>query len=223
MTKEKKDKTGNVFVVPSVTTILNVVGDPEALIKWALKETFKDIDWEKKEMGDYKKELQWLADIGTCFHEHAASVVMRRDPDLLRKGYDQILVDNIQYCIESFDEWVDRHEIEVLHVEQPFVSDVYLLGGTIDLIAKINGTTEIIDFKSGSVQEEKHKMQIVAYMMLARESGITVNQGRIVYCHRSKNRQLKEIVIYENEIKKYWDSVRAAKHLYQFLYSERKK
>ena len=54
--------------------------------------------------------------------------------------------------------------------------------------------------------------------MLAQENGIQADQCRMVYGHRDKrsdNKQLEEVVIYKDEIEELWNCVRAAKYLFE--------
>ena len=97
------------------------------------------------------------------------------------------------------------------------MSDEYELGGTADLIATVDGKIEIIDFKTGT-KLKKHNLQVAAYFMLAQETGIQPDQCRMVYGHRDKrsdNKQLEEVVVYKDEIEELWNCVRAAKYLFE--------
>jgi hypothetical protein len=216
-TKEKKDATGNTFKIPSVTQVLGTIGNPEGLINWAIRETIKLIDWDERKAGDYTVLRDWYADIGTTAHRHMELILQGNTPDLLTEGFDQKLIDAAQNSIGAFELWLERHEVEPLYIEEVLVSDTFELGGTADLIATVDGKVEVIDFKTGT-KLKKHNLQVAAYFMLAQESGIHVDQCRMVYGHRNKksdNNQLQEVVVYRDEIEELWNCIRAAKYLFE--------
>jgi hypothetical protein len=220
ITTNRVDAKGKVYEVPSVTTIIKYLGDNEGLTAWAIRETFKNINWEKRTIGDYKESTKWYADIGTTFHEHVESVLLQRDPDLISKGYDQQIIDEIAYCVADFKQWESRHKLTDITVEKRFVSDEYEIGGTVDLLACVDGINEVIDFKTGAVSKWKHKLQVVAYMKIVNNvlGEDRYTQGRIVYCHRSKNIKLTEIIVYPDEVDMLWRCMKAAHFLYINLF-----
>ena len=217
LTNKKVDATGRRYKVPSVTQVLGVIGNPEGLINWAIRETIKLIDWDERQVGDYTELRDWYADIGTTAHRHMEVLLEKGTPDLLTEGFDQKLIDAAQNSIGAFELWLERHEVEPLYIEEVLVSDTFELGGTADLIATVDGKVEVIDFKTGT-KLKKHNLQVAAYFMLAQESGIHVDQCRMVYGHRNKksdNNQLQEVVVYRDEIEELWNCIRAAKYLFE--------
>ena len=218
-TKDKLDLTGNTYKIPSVTQVLGTIGNPETLINWAVRETVKLIDWDRKVVGDYRELRDWYADIGTTAHRHMEIILQGNTPDLLAEGFDKKLIDAAQNSIGAFELWMSRHKIEPLHIEKVLISDDFELGGTADLIAIVDGKVEVIDFKTGT-KLKKHNLQVAAYFMLAEEHGIKVDQCRLVYGHRNKksgNNQLQEVVVYKDEIEELWNCIRAAKYLFERL------
>lgn len=217
LTNKKVDATGRRYKVPSVTQVLGVIGNPEGLINWAIRETIKLIDWDKRQVGDYTELRDWYADIGTTAHRHMEVLLEKGTPDLLTEGFDQKLIDAAQNSIGAFELWLERHEVEPLYIEEVLVSDTYELGGTADLIATVDGVVEVIDFKTGT-KLNKHKLQVAAYFMLAQDAGIHVDQCRMVYGHRNKksgDNQLQEVIVYKDEIEELWNCIRAAKYLFE--------
>ena len=216
-TKEKVDATGNIYKIPSVTQVLGTIGNPEPLINWALRETIKRINWDERTVGDYTELRDWYADLGTTAHRHMEVILLGGQPDLIEEGFDKRLVQGAQNSINAFEAWLNRHEVNPLFIEEVLVSDEYELGGTADLIATVDGKIEIIDFKTGT-KLKKHNLQVAAYFMLAQENGIQADQCRMVYGHRDKrsdNKQLEEVVVYKDEIEELWNCVRAAKYLFE--------
>ena len=214
-TKERTDDTGQTYQILSVTQALSKQGSAESLINWAVRETIKLIDWDKRTVGDYTEIRDWYANIGTTAHRHMEILLEGGTPQLDKEGYDPMLVQAAQNSIKAFERWLTRHKVKKLFTEKVLVSDEHELGGTADLIAEVDGVIEVIDFKTGS-EFGKHSLQVAAYAYLARENGIDVEQCRIVFGHRDTGK-LKEVIVYNDELENLWKRVRAAKFSYTYL------
>ena len=137
---------------PSVTTILKIM-ESEALTRHkvdaAIAQTLTLPRKDGEELHDYarrvhetnKAELSGMADVGTRIHELAEQVIRGEAP--LAKDMDAMLLPHLK----SLTCW-SRCLDEVQLSEEVVVHDGEGYAGRCDLIAKIDGQTEIIDFKS---------------------------------------------------------------------------
>jgi hypothetical protein len=125
--------------VVGVTTVLSILAKP-ALISWANKLGLAGIDSTK-----YKDKM---ADVGTIAHLLVMHHLKGTTPDL--SEYSQQDINTAQNCMKSFYEWEKVHKLEPIMLEIPLVSDIYGFGGTTDFIGKVDGTLELMDFKTGS-------------------------------------------------------------------------
>lgn len=70
-------------------------------------------------------------------------------------------------CVESFREWRKGKRIKVVTMELSMVSERLKCGGTLDLVARVNGgPLTLFDFKSSSHIYETHIAQVAAYLEL---------------------------------------------------------
>ena len=137
---------------PSVTTILKIM-ESEALTRHkvdaAIAQTLTLPRKDGEELHDYasrvhetnRAELAGMADVGTRIHELAEQVIRGEAP--LAKDMN----DTLRPHLASLTRW-SRCLDEVVLSEDVVVHDGEGYAGRCDLIAKIDGQTEIIDFKS---------------------------------------------------------------------------
>jgi len=84
-------------------------------------------------------------------------------------------------CLDAFERWRAAHVIEVLGVEVPLVDSQCGFGGTIDLVARIDGVVTIADWKSGAVRKEMI-LQAAAYSHLWNlHHDVKVEQAMLVH------------------------------------------
>jgi len=120
--------------LPGVTTILKEVGAIDT--RWA---------------------QQWHLDRGTAVHKTI---------ELHNKGvldYDSIDPEVTPY----FEQWLEFEnvsEIKVLTSEKKVTHETLLYGGTLDMIAELNGEKVLIDLKTGG-KAPWHSLQTAAYAM----------------------------------------------------------
>ena len=150
--------TDGIHFYPSVTTVLEVL---------------------PKGAGYY----QWLKDVG-----NNADIVMRRAADSGSKVHhaiEQYLLRKVlkwtghknKGCY-SWEEWqmINRfvdfwqsHSPRLLAVELTMISDIFCLGGTLDIICYINNELWIIDTKTSNQVYDSHALQLAAYAMMWNE------------------------------------------------------
>lgn len=124
---------------------------------------------------------QWQKDLG-----HNADFVLQRAAETGSKVHDAIdqylkgvevvwEVENQNYTLEEwrmilkFVEFWQTFKPEIITNEVNIISDTYRVGGTIDLICRINGEIWLIDAKSGNSIHDSHELQIAAYAYLWNE------------------------------------------------------
>jgi len=164
-------KTKDGIRVPSVTTILGILDKP-ALVKWAWQ---CGIDGE-----DYRKVRDKAADIGTIAHYLIECYLKKEAPDL--RDYSQDNIEKAQISFNAFLDFEKGHHLKPIVIEQTMVSNKYKFGGTIDLIAEMDGVIQLIDFKTSKGIYPEMIIQLSAYEKLVNENGIKVkeNSGNIL-------------------------------------------
>jgi hypothetical protein len=174
-------------LVPGVTTIINQLDKP-ALLAWAYNCGVQGIDFRK-----YRDKS---ADVGTCGHYLIECHLKGENPDLDIYSKDTINLAENAYI--KFLEWEKEvGGIKLIHSERGLVSEKHRYGGTLDIIAVIQGQIELIDIKTGSGIYDTMAMQLAAYRQLGAENGIEFERSRIVRVGRSEEEGF-ETKIYDN-------------------------
>ena len=196
-----KNKQGQ--SVPGVTTVLGVLAKP-ALIHWAWKLGI--------EGQDYRKYRDKMADIGTLAHYLIMCHLTGETPDL--SEYSKADIDKAENCILSYFEWERSHKPEPIIIEKPLVSIKYQFGGTPDLVARINGTTCLVDFKTSKAVYEEMIYQLAAYSQLVSENGHKTQKAILLRIGRDEDEgfEEREIIDLSNE----WEIFKCCLQLYNF-------
>ena len=125
-------------IVPGVTTILNILNKP-ALIRWSNNLGLQGISVDKY--------VDDKAEIGTLAHYLVLRHLKAQEPDT--SDYSQNQIDQAENAFLSFLSWEKSHPLKPILIETPLVFEVYQYGGTLDLLAQVNGSSWLIDFKTG--------------------------------------------------------------------------
>ena len=158
-------------LVPSVTTILQVLGSKE-INKWANRLGFRHIDSET--------ELNRLADNGTLMHsvvQHIVDPSLSETPVIFKDKFEE------EYYLklgEKFSLMIKDYSYDTIFTEKTFVSSSLGYGGTVDWYASMSGFMMINDFKSSKKVNMKHLLQIGGYYNLMSENGYHVDGGSII-------------------------------------------
>lgn len=145
--------------VPSVTTVLSQWGiKTRPLMYWAYKRGEQGIPLHESEE----------ADVGTLAHMRIEAEIKNKEIDLTT--YDDNLIKQSDVCIENWETWKQSHNFQPVESEISLVSEEHRFGGTIDIMALINGKLSIADIKTGKEVYEDHIIQIVAYSKLWEEN-----------------------------------------------------
>ena len=162
--------------VVGTTTVINVLNKP-ALVPWSNK-----LGLEGIEVGKY---VDNLADVGTLGHEMVMCHLTGKK--LLILSYSEEQIDLAGNSFLSYLGWEKGHTIEPILVETPLVSEEYRYGGTLDLLACVDGVNTLIDFKTGKALYPEHGVQVAAYYMLALEYGYTISKALILRIGRDES------------------------------------
>ncbi len=186
-------KTTDGKQVPSVTTILGVLNKP-ALLQWA---------WQCGVDGqDYKLVRDSAANIGTLAHYLILCHLRDEKPDTAQYSHDDI--DKAENCLLSYFEWEKGHTIKPLIVEGMYVSEAYRVGGTVDLVAEIDGQPGLIDHKTGKGIYGEMIYQVAAYEAILAEHGHGVQTVRILRIPRTEDEAFEERLIGRSELDRGW-------------------
>ncbi len=190
MAKDKIKKTAKAHIrykttagqiVPGATTITGLANKPY-LIKWA-----NNLGLEGINSTTYTDEA---AKIGTLAHAMVVAHLEKDEIDM--SEYSPAQVDLAENALISFFEWKDRHDMEVIFCEKPFVSDEMKYGGTVDCYCKLDGKYVLLDFKTSKAIYDEHFCQVSAYAELLREAGHQVDECRILRIGRDETEGFEE-------------------------------
>lgn len=170
--------------VPGVTTVLGVLNKP-ALVPWANRLGLQGIDTSK-----YVDEA---ASVGTLAH-YLIECRLKEEMPLL-DDYTPAQLERAQYGVHAFNKWLSGHDLKPLAVEVQLVSDEHRYGGTIDLVALIDGLPELVDIKTGSGIWPEHEYQVGAYWKLLEESGQHIEGARILRIGRTEGEGMEERIL----------------------------
>jgi hypothetical protein len=159
-------------IVPSVTTIIgsNLGWNKGPLIAWARREALAGNDPEKQ-----KDEA---ADIGTLAHALIEEYITDKAPHLEIVPVDRDLysphnLEQAENAFDAFKVWEEKYNVDITdertRSEERLVSEWFQYGGTLDLIAPIDGVLSLIDFKSTNAVYPEHRIQLAAYQWLYEE------------------------------------------------------
>lgn len=150
--------------VPGSTTILKNVGwSSEVLIGWARKVAMAGDD-------PYKVRDD-AGELGTIVHEMIEDHLCKEygvgdfafDPD----DYPPVLVEKGVLGFEAYLKWENSlPSFKPLESEIQLAHHDLLYGGTIDMIAEIDGVLTFIDFKTSAGVYKTHVMQIESYKQM---------------------------------------------------------
>lgn len=211
--------------VPSVTTILGVIGKP-ALINWAASEEraacveaaadlYDDLHGTPKltrpvfittmesrlgQVKAHKRATAKAMDIGSQVHgiiDHQLRQAMGQ-----KVGPEPKLVDDALWAYMAWQDWALAAGIKPVFVEQQIWSFTHAYAGTMDLLAWVHGHLTLIDFKTSKAVYPEYKLQVAAYIRAVNEMGHgPVTRGAIVRLPKAQTDPAFEVVdIAEAEI-----------------------
>ncbi len=154
-----KNKKG--IKVLGATTVLGSLGfNKTILMRWAVKQALAGID-----PFSFTAEA---ASIGSIAHFMIECRINNWKPVFDKVSPHDLL--KAKMAFSAYLKWEkDQIDIEYLKTELQLASDRFNYGGTIDLMARINGELCLIDFKTSKYFYTEHFCQISAYKKLYEE------------------------------------------------------
>jgi len=180
--------------LPSVTTILGVIGKP-ALIAWAASmERAMCLDvsatlYEHLHGTPKMSRMAWMSTLETRLGKQRAH---QRELEKAGNIGSQIhaliewwllahMLEKVGPCPEACDKamwaytrwqaWAKEVNLKPIYVEQAVWSRAYGYAGTMDLLAEVNGVETVLDWKSGKAVYPEAHLQNAAYRQAVREMG----------------------------------------------------
>lgn len=169
--------------VPGVTTILGVLNKP-GLVPWANKLGLQGIDT--------RKYVDKLASIGTLAHHLVQCRLSGTTPELA--AYSAEEQERAENSLRSYLAWEARQQLVPVACELRLVSERHRFGGTVDLIATLDGIPTLVDFKTSAALYPEHLHQVAAYALLAAENGFTIAEVRTLRIGRTPDEGFQEVV-----------------------------
>ena len=146
--------------VPGATTILSRYKDSGGLIHWAWKQGVEGLD--------YRKTRDDAADAGSLAHDLIECEIHGEIP-IVPPGTDPEIETRARSALENYRQWKESNRLEIIETEQPFVSELYRFGGTLDAIGILRGNLCLIDWKTSNQVYADYLCQIAAYTLLWEE------------------------------------------------------
>ena len=159
--------------LPGCTTITGILAKP-ALIDWAWRLGIDGLD--------YKKYTDDLANVGTLAHEMIQAHFTGEKLDL--NEFSKNDIDRAENALISFYNWIDTMPIKPILNEAQLTNGDF--GGTVDMLAEIDGRNVLIDFKTGSGIYDDMGYQLAGYKILLESNGHKVDQAMIVRVGRDE-------------------------------------
>ena len=130
--------------------------------------------WSRKEAlkgEDPNKIRDVAAEIGTLAHalieEYLGLTYETVEPKPVdRDEYTKADLKKANKSFQAYMEWEGKQEIEVLKSELQLPHPYLMYGGTIDMIATLDGELTLVDFKTGKNVYNDHVIQVAAYRRL---------------------------------------------------------
>jgi len=172
-------KLANGTRVPSVTTVTGILNKPQ-LIKWANRLGLDGID--------VAKYVDIQAEAGTLAHQFILDYFKGVETDT--SEYSQKVIDKAKNSLRSFHKFLSEHNVKPLKAEEQLVSERYKYGGTLDLLADLDGKVVVMDWKTGKGIYKEYGYQLAAYANLVEENfGLKVDGTFIVRINRGDNEE----------------------------------
>lgn len=173
--------------VPGVTTITSELGwNSRVLINWANNMGLEGVDTAKY--------VDDKADIGTLAHLMVTNQLqgIKTDTD----DYSKNQIEAALNAVKSFDAWASDKKIEPVLIEKPMVSNIMNFGGTMDIYAKVDGSLELVDLKTGKGIYDEHLIQVGGgYNIILTEKEYPINRIRILNIPRADSERFEEHII----------------------------
>ena len=159
---------------------------------------------------NYRKHLDYLADIGTLMH----SMIFHhlKDETIDTGDYSQNQIALAMNGFELFRKWGKQHKLEPILLEEQLVSEKWEYGGTPDFYGLVDGEKTLLDFKSSGVYSDQF-IQLAAYKNLLEEQGHKVDNCWVLVLPTDK--ELKEAQ--REDVSDHWEAFTHLLEVYRLL------
>jgi hypothetical protein len=149
--------------VPSVTTVIgqNLGWSKDALLWWANQEGLQG--------RNHRETSNKAADAGTLGHGMVEREVKNLEPIDLGP-YSEDLRSKAVRAYMAWGKWRDSVDFHLLASEISLVSRSWGYGGTLDIVAMVQGQRALVDLKTGNGVYADHIIQLSAYQQLWSET-----------------------------------------------------
>lgn len=158
--------------VPGVTTVLGELGwGTGGLMFWANKAGL-----EGKTLEEAREKA---TTVGTRVHELIECDLLGRSPsfcDWLTEEQET----HVSSAMAAYRDWSASVSMMPLDSELELVSDDLMVGGRVDLIARVSGRKSVVDWKTSNRIYEKDLCQVAAYANIYNE---THSDDPVTDCH----------------------------------------
>jgi len=151
--------------VPGSTTIIggNLGWNKYILMAWAKRTAMAGEDPDKVR--------DQAGEIGTIAHEMVEEHLGLTYDAIPEKPFDAdqyapVHVEKGQLAYEGYLDWEKTIELEPLHSEIQLAHPYLLYGGTIDMMAMVNGVLTVVDFKTSKGVYADHIIQVASYRQM---------------------------------------------------------
>jgi hypothetical protein len=224
--------------MPSVTTVLDILGKPE-LDFWKHNQiTNACYSNPSIQQGQYKwtpegyaAEMQKLAfetvkdaaDLGTLIHDALEKHFKIEKQDTTREvqiGDDSVKLYDI---LDDVEEWMDEHDVVVREAELRLVSPDYGYAGLTDAVIVRGDARGILDFKTRRFDDTKikpyseHPTQIAAYHMAKYGEILDTDIGCNLYISTTKAGLLHAVWYSAEELRLHWEKFKHCLGLWKIL------
>jgi hypothetical protein len=156
--------------VPSVTWIADYWPN-KFLEDWRARQGLDEAEAIKKAAGEK----------GSVVHKAIEMILSGQEvridtkvPDIAKSTEQEPVTRELTYeelvCVQSFIDWRNEANPEVLATETNVFSDIHNYAGTVDFVCRIGGVPYVIDFKTSKNVYRHHELQVSAYRV-ALENG----------------------------------------------------
>lgn len=191
-------------IVAGITTILNLLTDANILARWANNLGLNGIN--------STTYVDTLARVGTCVHYMIECDLHDMDP--IFDDFTPNELEKAKEVYKKYEDWKSQHELTMVAMERPLVSELHPFGGTGDFFGYIDGKFAYIDFKTSKGCYINHKVQAVACAKLWEEKvGDKIEDIRILRFGRNEAEGFEEIHVTQWD--KMWDMFLACLKVYQ--------
>jgi hypothetical protein len=181
-------KTADGENVPGATTVLGILNKP-ALLAWA---------WGLGIKGeDFRKVKDKAADIGTIAHWLIELHLKGLEPDV--SNFAPADLAKAENAVIKFMSWWDTNKFQFVASEQQYVSDKDGYGGTLDIIATVNGDLCLIDLKTSKGIYDEYWFQLAAYAELHNQNRLCAPFKRMIICRIGKEEDSNDFEIQEKQ------------------------